>query len=299
MIGRAVKQAFDLHANGPCPNNHQVRKESQVGKQARERKRHKLVEPAQKEPGAAIALRKIPVQQHHVPGKHHTVAQGDRAQQALDGRQPQCQRGQGTQARHANGRGKAAQNTPIVLNGREVAHAVPVNDHYVEQPQAQQPLQQRGAREQQKDAVEHGAHNEHDGTGAPKRWQDLFFALGKEHVGQKARDRHGEKACERKRRQKRIGHHAHQQVLVGTAHTPQTAQHQDAHLQQHAQQHGARTHNAGVAIGAHRGKQALASKQALELKTDSCHRLLPLLGQIERASRLVVQRAIVGEHLLV
>lgn len=161
------------------------------------------------------------------------------------------------------------------------------------------PLHKRSAREQQKDAVEHGAHNEHDGIGAPKRWQDLSFALGKEHVGQKARDRHGEKACERKRGQQRIGHHAHQQVLVGTTHTPQTAQHQNAHLQQHAQQHGARAHDAGVAVSAHRGKQALALKQAFELKTDSGHRLLPLSGQVKRASRLVVQRAIVGEHLLV
>ena len=61
MIGRTVKKAFDLHANGPCPDNHQVRKEPQVGKQARKRQRHKLIEPLQKEPGAAIALRKIPI----------------------------------------------------------------------------------------------------------------------------------------------------------------------------------------------------------------------------------------------
>ena len=74
MIGRAVKQAFDPHANGPCPNNHQVRKEPQVGKQARERQRHKLIEPAQKEPGAAVVLRKIPVQQYHIPGEHDAVA---------------------------------------------------------------------------------------------------------------------------------------------------------------------------------------------------------------------------------
>ena len=77
VVGCAIKQALDLHANGPCPNNHQVRKESQVGKQARERQRHKLIEPLQKEPGATVALRKIPVQQHRVPGEHDTVAQGD------------------------------------------------------------------------------------------------------------------------------------------------------------------------------------------------------------------------------
>ena len=35
VVGRTVKQAFDLHANGTGPNNHQVRKEAQVGKQAR------------------------------------------------------------------------------------------------------------------------------------------------------------------------------------------------------------------------------------------------------------------------
>ena len=77
VVGRAIKQALDLHANGTGPNNHQVRKEPQAGKQTCERQRHKLIEPAQKEPGAAVALRKIPVQQHHVPGEHDAVAQGD------------------------------------------------------------------------------------------------------------------------------------------------------------------------------------------------------------------------------
>ena len=210
VVGRAVKQALDLHADGPRPNDHQVREEPQISEQARKRQRHKLVEPLQKEPGATIALRKIPVQQHHVPGKHHAIAQRNRRQQALDRRQPQRQRGQGAQARHANGGGKAAQDTAVVLNGREVAHAVPVDDHNVEQPQAQQPLQQRGAREQQKDAVEHGARNQHDGVGAPKRGQDLVLALGKEHIGQKARDGHGEKTRERERGQQRVGHHAHE-----------------------------------------------------------------------------------------
>ena len=77
MVRRTIKQALDLHANGTGPNYHQVRKETQVGKQARERQRHKLIEPLQKEPGVAVALRKITVQQHHVPGEHDAVAQSN------------------------------------------------------------------------------------------------------------------------------------------------------------------------------------------------------------------------------
>ena len=89
MVGRAVKQPLDLHTNRSCPNNDQVGKESQVGKEPCERERHELVEPMQKVPGAAVALRKIAVQQHDVPNEHDTVTQRNARKQALDGWQAQ------------------------------------------------------------------------------------------------------------------------------------------------------------------------------------------------------------------
>ena len=89
VVGRAVKQPLDLHTNRSCPNNDQVGKESQIGEEPCERKRHKLVEPMQKTPGAAVALRKIAVQQHDVPNEHDPVTQRNARKQALDGRQAQ------------------------------------------------------------------------------------------------------------------------------------------------------------------------------------------------------------------
>ena len=74
MVRSPVKQAFDLHANRTRPDNNQVYEKPQVGKQPRKRKRHKLVEPAQKTPGTPVTPWKIPVQQYHIPGEHDAVA---------------------------------------------------------------------------------------------------------------------------------------------------------------------------------------------------------------------------------
>ena len=109
--------------------------QAEVCAQAGKRQRQKPIDPAQKGPWAVIALREIAVEQHHIPhhhqaiphrnGKQHPFQYGSTQNKDEQIPQPEGQRDR---------RQKRAQDAPVILDGGQVTHAVPVQDHLGKKP---------------------------------------------------------------------------------------------------------------------------------------------------------------------
>ena len=83
VIWRAIKQTLHLDAERTAPSDHQMGEQADGGQQSGQRQRQKLVNPLQKQPRMLTTLRKIPMQQQHIPHQHHTIAKHHCKQQRL------------------------------------------------------------------------------------------------------------------------------------------------------------------------------------------------------------------------
>ena len=83
VIWRAIKQALHLDAERTAPCDHQMGEQADGGQQSGQRQRQKLIDPLQKQPRMLTTLRKITMQQEHIPHQHHTIAKHHRKQQRL------------------------------------------------------------------------------------------------------------------------------------------------------------------------------------------------------------------------
>ena len=142
IVRSPIKQAFDLYARRTRPADDKMGKQPDVGAQPRKGQRQERIHPAQKRPGALIALREVTVEQHYIPDHHQAVTHGHSKEHSLQHRTAQQQHQHEPQPeRQRNGSQKRTEDATVVLDSGQVAHSIPVHDHLCKKPQAEQPLQ--------------------------------------------------------------------------------------------------------------------------------------------------------------
>ena len=247
-------------------------KQPDVGTQPRKGKRQKRIHPAQKRPWALLTLREVAVEQHYIPHHHQAVAHGHSKEHSFQHRTAQQQHQYETQPeRQRNGGQKRTEDTPVVLDGGQVAHSIPVHDHLCKKPQAEQTLQKGGPRNKQKQPIQRTAQHKHQAAGAPERRQDGLLLFLIQHICQIPCYRHGKEAGDRKGKQQRIGDHTDQQILLIPLGTHPAAEQQNTKLKHNAQQHRAGADDTRIAVGPQGGKQPFAAEQLFQFKSNSCH----------------------------
>ena len=272
IVRSPIKQAFDLYAQRPRPADDKVGKQPDVGAQPRKGQRQERIHPAQKCPGALLALREVAVEQHYIPDHHQAVTHGHSKEHSLQHRTAQQHHQHEPQPeRQRNGSQKRTEDATVVLDGGQVAHSIPVHDHLCKEPQAEQALQKGGPGNQQKQPIQCAAQYKHHAAGAPERRQDGLLLFLIQHICQIPCYRHGKEAGDRKGKQQRIGDHADQQILLIPRGTRPAAEQQNTKLKQNAQQHGAGADDTRIAVGPQGGKQPFAAEQLFQFKSNSCH----------------------------
>ena len=169
VIRCPVEQPLHLHTDGAQPDQHEVGKQPDVDAQARQGQRQKAVHPTQKEPGAALPVRKIAAEPPDVQHQHDAVSQRHCKEKAFQRRSARQQHQQrpGPEGR-AHRRRKGDEDAAVVLEGGQEAHGVPVHDHLRKEGQAKQPLQKRRTGHQQKQPIQPTSARQQQSVRAPE-----------------------------------------------------------------------------------------------------------------------------------
>ena len=142
IVRSPIKQAFDLYARRACPADDKVGKQPDVGAQPRKGQRKERIHPAQKRPRALFTLREVAVEQHYIPDHHQAVTHGHSKEHSFQHRTAQQHHQYEPQPeRQHNSCQKRTEDAPVVLDGGQITHGVPVHDHLCKKPQAEQTLQ--------------------------------------------------------------------------------------------------------------------------------------------------------------